>query len=540
MSKKFSPKNNFNHLTPVQINFEHKNTIDISQSIFENVANTLSIFLSKNNKVNLLRLYGEPNTYTFELIKELINNQEAPWPNHIMDAPTHKDLLGHIKTTNDMRINILDSIFEQYKTCVFIIPVKAILELKPIYWIKIKSILEKQMVYSSREEKNISLNNKMILVGTRDELANLDEYDALLNTNYSMFTDIHDEFKINQNTAQLYLNYINNLASTYNLPTFKEFTSFLSFIKLGMRATNSIYLVPLQPRWIINILTEISFYLIDPFITIKAINQYGKNKISQESYLKETSYEDIRQGHIYIQTSGHKVGQVNGLSVLEISGNPVCFGEPSRISCVIHYGEGEINDLDRKSDLAGNVHAKGMLIMNSFISSMLNRNLPLPFNASIVFEQSYSEIDGDSASLAGLCALLSSLSEKPISQSIAITGSVDQFGQVHSVGGLNEKIEGFFSLCKERGLNGSQGIIMPFSNESNICLCDDIIQAIDENKFHIWLIKDVDEATRILMNTSLSSKEDSSLLSIIESKLIEHSEKLTTYEKIKNIFFGQK
>ncbi|MDQ2195089.1 S16 family serine protease, partial [Vibrio sp. A14(2019)] len=169
---------------------------------------------------------------------------------------------------------------------------------------------------------------------------------------------------------------------------------------------------------------------------------------------------------------------INGLSVLEYPGHPRAFGEPARISCVAHIGDGEFVDVERKAELGGNLHAKGMMIMQAFLNAELELDQPMPLSASIVFEQSYGEVDGDSASLAELCALISALSQQPINQQIAVTGSVDQFGHVQPIGGVNEKIEGFFEVCQRRGLTGTQGVILPSTNVRHLCLHPSVIDAV--------------------------------------------------------------
>ncbi|NVO98988.1 Lon protease family protein, partial [Photobacterium damselae subsp. damselae] len=201
-------------------------------------------------------------------------------------------------------------------------------------------------------------------------------------------------------------------------------------------------------------------------------------------------------------------GQVNGLTVVEMPGHPMSYGEPARISCVVHFGDGDISDVERKVELGGNIHAKGMMIMQAFLSTALNLDQALPFSASIVFEQSYSEVDGDSASLAELCALVSALSVQPINQEIAVTGAVDQFGRVQAVGGVNEKIEGFYKVCVHRGLTGNQGVILPKTNLSSLCLNDEVIEAIKSGQFHIWTVENVDEAIPRLMGQTFRGKED--------------------------------
>jgi len=215
------------------------------------------------------------------------------------------------------------------------------------------------------------------------------------------------------------------------------------------------------------------------------------------------------------------VGQINGLSVVEYPGHPRAWGDPSRITCVVHPGDGEFMDIERKAELGGNIHAKGMMIMQAFLIAELELDQQLPFSASMVFEQSYSEVDGDSASLAELCALISALANQPINQQIAVTGSVDQFGNVQPVGGLNEKIEGFFDICHQRELTGQQGVIIPSCNVRHLSLNQAVVTAVEQGRFHIWAIDRADEALPLLTGKIWSTEDGQGdcLLNTIQERI---------------------
>ena len=189
--------------------------------------------------------------------------------------------------------------------------------------------------------------------------------------------------------------------------------------------------------------------------------------------------------------------------MIEYPGTPVCFGEPSRISCIVQFGEGEVIDVERKNELAGNIHGKGMMIAQACLSNILDLPSQLPFSASLVFEQSYGEIDGDSASLAIFCVLASALADLPLPQNIAITGSIDQFGLVHSVGGVNDKIEGFFTICQRRGLTGKQGVIIPMTTIQQLSLSDEVKSAVKNGEFFIYPVEDIYQACELLFNRDL-------------------------------------
>lgn len=213
--------------------------------------------------------------------------------------------------------------------------------------------------------------------------------------------------------------------------------------------------------------------------------------------IRDRMFEAIEKGIRHIETSGEKIGQINGLSVISLGSS--YFGVPTRITALTRPGsDSEVIDIEKQVELGGPIHSKGVLILESFLRSRYLRNMPIGMRASLVFEQSYGGVEGDSASCAELCALLSSLAGAPIKQGIAITGSVSQQGEVQAIGGVNEKIEGFFDLCSGRGLTGEQGVIIPASNTAHLMLKEEVVAAIEAGKFTIWSVECVDDAIEVL------------------------------------------
>lgn len=233
-----------------------------------------------------------------------------------------------------------------------------------------------------------------------------------------------------------------------------------------------------------------------PVITRAHVDQAITAKIKRSDRIQERMTEQIMRGSVLIDTDGSVVGQINGLAVLEFG--QLSFGKPSRITCLARMGSGDIIDIEREVELGGPLHTKGVLILSSFLASRFSQNAPLPMEATLVFEQSYSEVDGDSASSTELYAILSALSDVPIRQNLAVTGSVNQFGQIQAIGGVNEKIEGFFDICRLRGLTGTQGVLIPKTNVVNLMLRQDIVEACKEGKFHIYPVSTIDEGIEIL------------------------------------------
>lgn len=233
-------------------------------------------------------------------------------------------------------------------------------------------------------------------------------------------------------------------------------------------------------------------------------NQIGKNHIEQaidnqiyrSDRIKQAMLEQIDEGTILMDVVGTRVGQINGLVVYNFS--RFSFGKPARITTQVRLGKGEFLNIEREIELSGPIHTKGVLILQSLIANRFAKYSPLSLSASIVFEQSYGGVDGDSASSTEYYCLISALTGIPIKQNIAVTGSINQFGEVQPIGGVNEKIEGFFDVCKHKGLSGDQGVVIPHTNVKNLMLREDILNAVDEGKFHIYAVDHVDDGIEVL------------------------------------------
>ncbi|BFN31360.1 Putative protease La homolog [Vibrio harveyi] len=378
---------------------------------------------------------------------------------------------------------------------------------------------------------------KLIITGDRNQLAEIEYVDEDFSAGLTMYTEVEEDIHLSQENLSKYVGLVNWICHEYQHPALSN-EAFRRLILAGMRYTEDQHYLPLGVLWHNQLLGLASQYSNSSSIEFDDIDRAIDDKYYRESYLPQRAVDDILDGQVIIETTGEQVGQINGLTVIDMAGHPVSYGEPARISCVIHFGDGDISDVERKAELGGNLHAKGMMIMQAFVSSALNLDEPLPYSASIVFEQSYSEVDGDSASLAELCCLVSALSESPVNQQIAVTGAVDQFGRVQAVGGLNEKIEGFYQVCKHQGFTGEQGVIMPKSNLKHLALHKDVIESIKNGEFHIWSVSTVDEAIPILMSKPFRGEDDSIIGKIAERienfERHEHPEGIV--ERIKNWF----
>ncbi|MGZ4968891.1 MAG: Lon protease family protein [Methylobacter sp.] len=262
-------------------------------------------------------------------------------------------------------------------------------------------------------------------------------------------------------------------------------------------------------------------------ITNSDVQQAIDHKTHRLDKFREKLYEHIHRGTVLIDIEGRVIGQVNGLSVLQMG--EFSFGQPSRITATTRLGSGKVVDIERETKLGGAIHSKGVLILSSFIGARYARTTEFSLAASLVFEQSYGYIEGDSASLAELCAILSSLAQIPLRQDLAITGSVNQLGKVQPIGGVNEKIEGFFDICVEKGLTGTQGVIIPATNIKHLMLRWDVVHAAQSGQFNIYAVTTADEAIELLsgMEAGVANEQGvyppESFNSRVEAQLLQFS-----------------
>jgi predicted ATP-dependent protease len=231
-----------------------------------------------------------------------------------------------------------------------------------------------------------------------------------------------------------------------------------------------------------------------------------EERVFRSNRIEEEIRELIAQGTILVDIDGRKVGQVNGLSVLQIGEHT--FGQPARVTASVAMGQAGIVNIERESRLSGPIHDKGLLILSGYLRNRYGQDKPLTLSASLCFEQSYSGVEGDSASSTELYALLSRLAELPVRQDLAVTGSVNQWGEVQAIGGVNEKVEGFFDVCRVRGLTGAQGVLIPAANVRHLVLRPDVIEAVEKGQFHLYPIRTIDEGIALLTGVRAGTVEE--------------------------------
>jgi lon-related putative ATP-dependent protease len=360
----------------------------------------------------------------------------------------------------------------------------------------------------SLEPEPIPLDVKVVLLGDRMLYYLLYQYDRDFAELFKVAADFEEQMDRSDASCQLYASLIATLVRRERHRRFDR-TAVARILEHSARVAADSEKLTTHMRTIADLIREADYWCshnAHDTVTAEHVQKAIDQQVHRADRLRERVQEQIQRGTLLIDTEGGQVGQVNGLSVLDL-GN-FSFGRPSRITATVRMGKGEVVDLEREVELGGPIHSKGVLILSSLLAARYAQDHPLSLTASLVFEQSYGMVDGDSASVAEFCALLSALSGIPIKQSLAVTGSVNQRGQVQAIGGVNEKIEGFFDVCHYRGLTGEHGVLIPISNVRHLMLRRDVVEAVGRGRFHIYPIADVDQAITLLTGTAAGGLDE--------------------------------
>lgn len=382
----------------------------------------------------------------------------------------------------------------------------------------------------SLEPEPIPLDVKVVLVGERLLYYLLSAYDSEFHELFKVAADFEEHMDRGPATDLLYAQLIGAIARREGLLPF-DGGAVGRVIEHSSRMAGDSQKVLTHRRTLADLLREADYWARETAqLTVRAedIQRAIDAQVHRTDRMRERYLEEILRGTLLIDTQGEKVGQVNGLSVIELA--HFAFGHATRITARVRMGKGEVIDIEREVELSGPIHSKGVLILSGFLGARYAADHPLSLSASLVFEQSYGAVEGDSASSAELYALLSALASVPIQQSLAVTGSVNQHGQIQAIGGVNEKIEGFFDLCKARNLDG-QGVIIPASNVRHLMLRHDVVDAVRAGKFKIHAVETIDQGIEILTGVPAGERDasgkfpDGSVNQKVETRLIEFAEK---------------
>lgn len=360
----------------------------------------------------------------------------------------------------------------------------------------------------SLEPQPIPLELKVILIGERLHYYLLDRYDPEFSELFKVAADFEDRIDRNQQSVEQRARMLATVIRQENLKHLDR-GGLARLVEESVRHSGDNERLSADIRQSADILREAHYRAShngNNTIGAKEVQQAIDARIHRASRYRDRMQEGILHDILKVDTTGVSVGQVNGLAVIQLGG--FAFGRPQRITATVSLGSGKVIDIEREVELGGPLHSKGVLILTGFLRSHYVTDRPLSLSASLVFEQSYGGVDGDSASAAELCVLASALAEVPVKQSLAITGSLDQHGRIQAIGGVNEKIEGFFDICSKRGLSGDQGVLIPLANVRHLMLRGDVIEAVERGQFHVYPVAHVDQCLEILTGLPAGERDE--------------------------------
>ena len=473
-----------------------------------------------------LALPTAPDTFSEFQVNVLVDNSETKGaPVIIETSPTYRNLFGTIERNVDRMGGMWKTDFTKIKSGSFLRANGGYLVLnaldvfiEPGVWIALKRTLRNRSMEmqsfdpfylfasSALKPEPIEARVKVVMIG--------DAY--IYETLYYMDEDFKKIFKIkadfdtvmnrNEDSQFQYSTFIRKICQDETLLPFDR-TGVAAVIEYGVRLAGRQKKLSTEFHRITDVLREANYWAKkdgSEQVTEKHVDQAIAERIDRLSMIEDKIQEMIDEGIILIDSEGAKVGQVNGLSVFDMG--EYAFGKPSRITAKTSMGKAGIINIEREADLSGRTHNKGVLILGGYLRGKYAQDKPLTLTASLAFEQSYSGVDGDSASSTEVYAIISSLANLPLRQDVAITGSVNQNGEIQPIGGVNQKIEGFFDVCRSRGLTGKQGVIIPHQNVGDLMLRKDVVAAVQEGKFHVYPVETIDRGIEILTDMPAGEK----------------------------------
>jgi len=532
---------------------EQPDVVTYLEAVRKDLVDNLDIFLEDDEEQAAIAWAAldkrMPRRY---LINVLVHQKTNEVPVVVEDNPTYHNLFGYVENVTykgtvftDFSLIRAGSLHRANGGYLLMDAIK-VLE-QPFVWdglkraLRSKSIqinsLERELTLSgtiSIEPEAVPLNVKIVLFGDRETWMLLQEYDSEFAELFRVTADFENEMYRTEESQLLYAKFISSLVVEKKLLHCTN-KAVARIIEHSARMADHQDRLSLHAADIANLLRESDFWARQAgakLISEVHVERALESARYRSSRIRDQFYDSIRDGSTLVTTTGTCVGQVNALSVLSTGGFE--FGLSNRVTASCYYGDGGVMDIERDVKLGGNIHSKGVMILSSWLASHFAVNDPMHLSASLTFEQNYGEVDGDSASLAELCALISALSGIPVRQDLAITGSVNQFGEVQPIGGVNEKVEGFYATCELKGgLTGSQGVIIPTTNVQNLMLDSEVVQAARAGRFAVYPVARVEEAITLLLGKPAGKADEKgrypkqSVFGIIQQRL----EKMREHER---------
>ena len=545
----------------IQKKYKNKSIDSYLNEVKKNVLENISRFQEKKEQspaIPGLKMPQAKDTFTDYSVNVLVDNSDTQCSPVIIEThPSYKNLFGIIERRMDRTGHWITD-FTKIKAGSLLranggfLVVNALdLLLEPGVWPSLKRTLLNQKIEpetydpfpmfstSALKPEPIECNVKVIMIGDPFIYQLLYFRDQDFEKIFKVKADFDTVTENNAQNLYQYACFIKQLCERENLQPF-DYSGISGVIEYAVRLAGRQNKISTHFNNLVDLLREANYWAKrenENTIRKRHVSQAIKERIERLNLIEEKIQEMIEQGTLLIDTEGAVIGQVNGLSVYDLG--EYSFGKPTRITARTSMGRAGIINIEREADLSGKTHNKGMLILSGYLRSKYAQDKPLTVSASICFEQSYSGVDGDSASSTEAYALISSIANLPLRQDIAVTGSINQKGEIQAIGGVNQKIEGFYSVCKAKGLTGTQGVIIPETNIPDLMLREDIVEAIKEKKFHLYSVKTIDQGIEILTGRKAGKKlengkfEKNSVNNLVNQKLLEFAIKLKEFSKEK-------
>lgn len=545
------------HITTLKEKYcEYKRVISYLDSVQEDVLENISRFSEDESEeedalAGLMPLVAKKPAEDVTLkykVNLMVDNSKTDGAPVVLDFnPTYYNLMGEIEYDNEFGnlttdfMKIKPGLFHKANGGYLIVQAQDILSnvqsweaLRRV--IKTKEItmetLKEQLgvlVAPTLKPEPIPVSLKVIMIGNGYYYDLLHEYDDDFDKFFKIRADFDYEMARNDENITEFARFVKGYCEKENLLPFGA-DAVARVVEYASRLVESKNKISTKFNTVGEILCEASTWASLDGCTL-VTGEYVKKALFERScrlrMYEEKLNEMFEDGIIMIDTTGEKVGQINGLAVLDMGS--YCFGNPSRITATTYVGTAGIVNIEKEADMSGPTHNKGVQVISGYLGNMFAREFPLSLSCRICFEQNYNGIDGDSASSTELYAILSSLSDCPINQQLAVTGSVNQMGEIQAIGGVTYKIEGFFNLCRSRGLTGNQGVIIPKANINDLVLNEEVIEAVKDGKFHIYAITRLEEGIELLMGKEAGQKDEN-------GNYPEGSVNALVYEKLKAFY----
>lgn len=441
------------------------------------------------------------------------------------DNPTYQNLVGRVEYLPQMGALVTDfnlikpGALHRANGGYLLLDAQRVL-MQPFAWSALKRTLQsgEVKIESPREAlgmvstvtlepEPVDLDLKVVLLGDRLLYYLLSQYDPDFGDLFKVEADFDDEMDRTPETEALYARLVAGLVEQEGLRPFHR-SAVGRVIERSARLVGDSEKLSVRSRGVLDLIREADFWAGEDdagVVRTEHVQRAADERTHRSDRLEERVQDEIERGNIFIDTGGAEVGQVNGLSVLQLG--DYAFGRPNRITARVRLGEGEVVDIEREVELSGPIHSKGVYILSGFLGARYASDHPLSLSATLVFEQSYGGVEGDSASSAELFALLSAIGRLPVRQDLAVTGSVNQNGEIQPVGGVNEKIEGFFEVCRREGLTGDQGVLVPAANVKHLMLEREVVDAVREGRFRVYPMEHVDQAMELLTGREMGERD---------------------------------